>query len=118
MRGAKGCDAPTNEQVHFQTPIALEGFLMSAKTSHDKGWLGVVASLILAWNGCGYVSQTASVYEDADFLTVYDSSGEEHILEAPAGWRPRPNKNRNVPLGAVLIVAAVGVGLWSMCQFE
>ncbi len=90
---------------------------VSANQKNDKGWLGALAALALAWNGCGYVSETASVYEKAEYITMYDSQGKEHFLEAEAGWHPRPNKNRNVPLGMVMILGAVAVGFWSMEQF-
>jgi hypothetical protein len=91
---------------------------MASERNGGKGIIGAIAALVLAWNGCGFVSETASVYEEADYITVYDRSGDEHILEAKEGWHARPNKNRNIPLGTVMILAAAGLGLWSMCQFE
>jgi len=81
-------------------------------------WIGVLAAVILGWNGCAFVSDTTWVYEDADYVTMYDQSGQEHILESRAGNRLRPNKNKNVPLGTVLIIGAVVAGLWGMSNFE
>ncbi len=91
---------------------------MANDNKKGAGWIGVIVAVILGWNGCAFVSDTASVYEDTEFVTMYDNRGQEHILESPAGHYPRPNKNKNVPLGAGLIIGAVVAGLWGICQFE